>query len=90
VRAMTRDSSDSFLVVAVLAAFGLFFFGQIIFDNLVYAWLTRELEQHFGVLGAEVLVKSSSIVLLSLVGIATVVCLYFFLKRQLAELASLS
>jgi|SRR5215831_6090161 len=58
-------SSDRFLIFAVLAASSLFSLGQIIFDNLVYAQLMHELEQHIGTLEAEILSKSSSIALLS-------------------------
>ena len=83
-------SSDRFLIFAVLAAFGLLSLGQIIFDNLVYAWLTHELAQHIGMLEAEVLAKSSSIALLSLAAGATGVCLNFYLKRKLAKLVFLS
>ena len=83
-------SSDRFLIFAVLAAFGLLSLGQIIFDNLVYAWLTHELARHIGMLEAEVLAKSSSIALLSAAAGATVVCLNFYLKRKLAKLVFLS
>ena len=89
-RGVTGASSDRFLIFAVLAAFGLFSLGQIIFDNFVYTWLMPELEQHIGILEAEVLAKSSSIVLLSLTAGAIGVYLNLYLKRKLAKLVFLS
>jgi hypothetical protein len=89
-RGVTGASSDRFLISAVLAAFGLFSLGQIIFDNLVYAWLMHALAQHIGALEAEVLAKSSAIALLSLTAGLSVVCLNFYLKRKLAKLVFLS
>jgi hypothetical protein len=83
-------SSDRFLIFAVLAASSLFSLGQIIFDNLVYAQLMHELEQHIGTLEAEILSKSSSIALLSLTVGATGVSLNVYLKRKLAILVFLS
>jgi hypothetical protein len=83
-------SSDRFLIFAVLAAFSLFSLGQIIFDNLVYAQLMHELEQHIGTLEAEILSKSSSIALLSLTAGAAGVSLNVYLKQKLAMLVFLS
>jgi hypothetical protein len=81
-------ASDRFLIFAVLAAFSLFSLGQIIFDNLVYAQLMHELEQHIGALGAEMLSRSSSIALSLLIAGATSVFLNVYLKRILAILSS--
>jgi hypothetical protein len=89
-RDVTGASSDGFLIFAVLAVFGLFSLGQIIFDNLVYARLMHELEQHIGVLAADVLAKSSAIALLSLTAGAIGAYLNFYLKRKLAKLVFLS
>jgi hypothetical protein len=89
-RVATGASSDRFLIFAVLATFGLFSLGQIIFDNLVYAQLMHELEPHIGILEAEMLSKSSSIALLSLTAGAAGVSLNVYLKRKLAILVFLS
>jgi hypothetical protein len=83
-------SSDRFLIFAVLAAFSLFSLGQIIFDNLVYAQLMHELEQHIGTLEAEILSKSSSIALLSVTAGAAGMSLKVYLKRKLEILVFLS
>lgn len=80
-----RKLSESFPIILVVAIFALTFLGNIVFDNLVYAWLMRTLQSRLGVEEAEVISGFSSIAGPLLAAVLVVYGLYWFLRRELEQ-----
>ncbi len=77
-----RKTSDSFPIAMVLAVGALTYFGKVIFDSLIYAWLVQELEQRYGVSQATVIAGFAAIAIPLLAAIAVVILLLAYLRRE--------
>jgi hypothetical protein len=82
---MSKKSSDSLPIIIILGLAALTFLGKVIFDNLVYTWLMRELQHRFGLQEATVIAGFAAVALRLLAAMVVVGGLYLYLQREFEQ-----